>query len=122
MDNLAIELKNVYEKSAKAMQLLQEKYVNTQNIMKSNASYEEKIELAESFDMNYEELNKACKEVDESIAKIGTAEERSSLIKNNDEIKKEYISYLWFKEEAEYMYPHAKGAVSVFLRDEVQER
>jgi hypothetical protein len=86
--------------------------------MRSNASLEEKQKIADEFvDFDYIEVKKETENANKAVHNLVTSEEHREIINKNEQVMKTYKSYLFASEEAEYMYPHAKGAVSVFLRD-----
>ena len=118
MKNIINELKNIYEEASDSLWALKEKYSNIEKKMKSNIDLEEKHKIAESFlDFEYKDIKEQTEQVKEAVQKLTNPKECADAIAKNSQVKTAYQSYLVALEEAEYIYPHAKGAVSIFLRD-----
>ena len=118
MKNLVNELKNLYQTAADKLWELKQEYADIQRTLRGEASFEEKSVIAGNFsDFDYAEIKKHTNEVKKAIDELVDKEEYMQIINSDEEVKKAYNWYLFALEEAEYMYPHAKGAVQVFLRD-----
>jgi hypothetical protein len=84
--------------------------------MRSSASIEEKQKIAESFvDTDYNDFKKEAHNVTTAIEKIVNMDDYLKIVNKDEQVLTAFHSYLYALEEAEYMYPHAKRAVTLFL-------
>ena len=96
-------------------------YKWVEKFMSSGASKEAKLKFLETNEISESDVNEIEKKAYEEINELCDAETRNKLIVSCEPVRSAYEFYLWNKEEADYMYPHAKGAIAVFKRDNSEE-
>ena len=118
-----VELKNLIKYATDDMEDLKNNYVEIEKLMRSNASIEDKLEVAETKYPRDEDIFEIDKQLNKSIKDLNKVfgKEVVMVAFQNEKVKDEYNKYLYMKEDAEYMYPHARGAVDVFIRDNCLE-
>lgn len=104
----------IYSASAKKFENLLNKYKEIEQIM-ADKKNKKRNEIAHKFDMNYAGIINCKKDLKKEL-KAFSGEILTDALKDK-KVQQAVHNYLYFLEEAEYMYPHARSAVSAYLRE-----
>ena len=117
MDKIEQQLKKIYAHAGDELRDLVDLYVEINDFMRSDAGFAEKLAYYQKVNISSTAGSEIEKKTEEEVNKICDLKTRKEILANNKDISDAYNYYLWQKEEVDYMYPHAKGALDVFARD-----